>query len=55
MLGQPISMLLPEVIGFKLYGSLQEGVTATDLTLTVVEMLPQTEQTEYEISPFEDE
>lgn len=39
MLGQPIYMLIPEVIGFKLSGKLKEGVTATDLTLTVVEML----------------
>jgi aconitate hydratase len=39
MLGQPIDMLTPEVIGFKLYGELREGVTATDLTLTVVQML----------------
>ena len=39
MLGQSISMLLPEVVGFKIDGSLQEGVTATDLVLTVVEML----------------
>jgi aconitate hydratase len=39
MLGQPISMLLPEVIGFKLSGKLRDGVTATDLVLTVVEML----------------
>ncbi|WP_292898181.1 MULTISPECIES: aconitate hydratase AcnA [unclassified Nitratireductor] len=39
MLGQPISMLLPEVIGFKLTGRLKEGVTATDLVLTVVQML----------------
>ena len=39
MLGQPLSMLLPEVIGFKLTGKLKEGVTATDLVLTVVEML----------------
>jgi len=39
MLGQPISMLIPEVIGFKLSGSLREGVTATDLVLTVTEML----------------
>lgn len=39
MLGQPVYMLVPEVIGFKLYGALQEGVTATDLTLTVVQML----------------
>jgi aconitate hydratase len=41
MLGQPISMLLPEVIGFKLKGKLKEGVTATDLVLTVVQMLRQ--------------
>ncbi len=39
MLGQPLSMLLPEVIGFKLTGKLKEGVTATDLVLTVIEML----------------
>ncbi len=39
MLGQPVSMLLPEVIGFKLTGQLREGVTATDLVLTVVQML----------------
>ncbi len=39
MLGQPVSMLLPEVIGFKLTGKLTEGVTATDLVLTVVQML----------------
>lgn len=39
MLGQPISMLIPEVIGFKLTGKLHEGVTATDLVLTVTEML----------------
>ena len=39
MLGQPISMLLPEVIGFEFTGELNEGVTATDLVLTVVEML----------------
>lgn len=39
MLGQPISMLIPEVVGFRLSGSLNEGVTATDLVLTVVEML----------------
>ena len=39
MLGQPISMLVPEVIGFRLAGRLQEGVTATDLVLTVTEML----------------
>ncbi len=41
MLGQPIYMLTPQVVGFKLYGSLREGVTATDLTLTVVQMLRQ--------------
>ena len=39
MLGQPLSMLLPEVIGFKLHGELREGVTATDLVLTVTQML----------------
>jgi aconitate hydratase len=39
MLGQPISMLIPEVVGFKLYGELREGVTATDLVLTVTQML----------------
>jgi len=39
MLGQPVSMLIPEVIGFKLTGKLREGVTATDLVLTVTEML----------------
>src|SRR5476651_2633906 len=39
MLGQPISMLIPEVVGFKLVGKLHEGVTATDLVLTVTEML----------------
>ncbi|MEK7434570.1 MAG: aconitate hydratase AcnA [Cyanobacteriota bacterium] len=39
MLGQPIYMLIPEVIGFKLTGKLKEGVTATDLTLTIVQML----------------
>src|SRR6476660_516143 len=39
MLGQPLSMVLPEVIGFKLAGKLKEGVTATDLVLTVTEML----------------
>ncbi len=39
MLGQPISMLLPEVVGFKLHGSLREGATATDLVLTVTQML----------------
>ncbi|MEM8788089.1 MAG: aconitate hydratase AcnA [Pseudomonadota bacterium] len=39
MLGQPISMLIPEVVGFKLTGKLREGVTATDLVLRVTEML----------------
>ena len=39
MLGQPLSMLLPEVIGFKLTGKLKEGMTATDLVLTVTQML----------------
>ena len=39
ILGQPIDMLTPEVIGFRLVGSLREGVTATDLTLTVTQML----------------
>jgi len=39
MLGQPQSMLLPEVIGFKLTGKLAEGITATDLVLTVTQML----------------
>ncbi|HVA33072.1 MAG TPA: aconitate hydratase AcnA [Candidatus Baltobacteraceae bacterium] len=39
MLGQPVTMLIPEVIGFRLEGSLREGVTATDLVLTVTEML----------------
>jgi len=39
MLGQPISMLLPQVIGFRLNGKLKEGATATDLVLTVTEML----------------
>jgi len=39
MLGQPVSMLIPEVIGFKLTGSLKEGTTATDLVLTVTQML----------------
>ncbi|MFQ5865716.1 MAG: aconitate hydratase AcnA [bacterium] len=41
MLGQPISMLIPEVIGFKLYGELPEGATATDLVLIVTQMLRQ--------------
>src|SRR6266436_3729897 len=39
MLGQPISMLLPEVLGFRLYGKMQEGCTATDLVLTVTQIL----------------
>ena len=41
MLGQPISMLIPEVIGFRVKGKLREGVTATDLVLTVTQMLRQ--------------
>ncbi len=39
MLGQPISMLIPEVVGFRLEGKLREGITATDLVLTVTQML----------------
>ena len=39
MLGQPVSMLIPEVIGFKITGKLREGITATDLVLTVTQML----------------
>ena len=39
MLGQPISMLLPPVVGFKLHGRLPEGCTATDLVLTITQML----------------
>ncbi len=39
MLGQPVSMLIPEVVGFKLTGALAEGITATDLVLTVTQML----------------
>src|SRR5690349_8236044 len=39
MLGQPMSMLIPRVVGFKLHGELQEGATATDLVLTVTQML----------------
>ena len=39
MLGQPISMLVPQVVGFRLHGALSEGATATDLVLTVVQML----------------
>ncbi len=41
MLGQPVSMLIPQVVGFRLTGSLPEGTTATDLVLTIVEMLRQ--------------
>jgi aconitate hydratase len=41
MLGQPVSMLVPEVVGFRLDGELQEGITATDLVLTVTQMLRQ--------------
>ena len=41
MLGQPISMLMPEVVGFRLVGQLREGVTATDLTLTITQLLRQ--------------
>ena len=39
MLGQPVSMLIPEVVGFQLTGALKEGITATDLVLTVTQML----------------
>ena len=39
MLGQPVSMLIPEVVGFRISGKLRAGITATDLVLTVVEML----------------
>ena len=39
MLGQPVSMLIPEVVGFKLFGKMPEGITATDLVLTVTQML----------------
>ena len=39
MLGQPVSMLIPEVVGFKLTGAMSEGITATDLVLTVTQML----------------
>src|SRR5262249_30638725 len=42
MLGQPLSMLVPKVVGFKLTGSLPEGATATDLVLTVTEILRKT-------------
>ena len=39
MLGQPVTMLIPDIVGFKLHGALREGITATDLVLTVTEML----------------
>ena len=39
MLGQPVAMLLPQVVGFRLHGKLREGVTATDLVLTITQML----------------
>jgi aconitate hydratase len=39
MLGQPVSMLVPRVVGFKLSGELRDGVTATDLVLTITQML----------------
>ena len=39
MLGQPVSMIIPEVVGFHLTGALKEGITATDLVLTVTQML----------------
>ena len=39
MLGQPLSMLIPQVVGFRLHGTLREGATATDLVLTVTQML----------------
>src|SRR5206468_7537642 len=39
ILGQPVSMLIPQVVGFRLSGQLREGATATDLVLTVTEML----------------
>ena len=42
MLGQPLSMLVPQVVGFRLSGALPEGATATDLVLTVTEMLRKT-------------
>jgi len=41
MLGQPVSMLIPEVVGFRLAGELKEGITATDLVLTVTQLLRQ--------------
>ena len=39
MLGQPVSMVMPEVVGFRMTGAPKEGTTATDLVLTVVQML----------------
>ena len=39
MLGQPISMNMPKVLGFNIYGNLNEGITATDLVLTITEKL----------------
>ena len=42
MLGQPVSMLIPQVVGFRLHGKLREGATATDLVLTVTQMLRKT-------------
>ena len=42
MLGEPLSMLVPQVVGFRLYGRLREGATATDLVLTVTELLRKT-------------
>nr|CBX73991.1 hypothetical protein YEW_IJ36450 [Yersinia enterocolitica W22703] len=39
MLGQPVSMLIPDVVGFKMTGKMREGITATDLVLTVTQML----------------
>ena len=42
MLGQPVSMLIPDVVGFKLTGKLREGITATDLVLTVTQNVAQT-------------
>ena len=39
MLGQPISMVVPEVIGFEIKGKIKEGITATDLVLTITEQL----------------
>src|SRR5699024_2132994 len=46
MLGQPISMLLPQVVGFRFTGKLQPGTTATDLVLTVAELLRKTGRSE---------